>query len=168
MSFHSVLKRCHGRPVSALWDYPNSPAAKGMIAPMVAKIRKSLRPINPVVEFTAYTTPLGPAIHHRRCTELREAGIQVNEYDKRGADGKDPVDEAIIQKLEALGASSSKVFVVLISADGGYVDTIKKLRAAGHSVCLVLSPKIRYSEDLLLSTDFILFGEDFTLLPIRV
>lgn len=44
---------------------------------MVAKIRESLRPIGPVVEFTAYTSPLGPGSHHRYCAELRDAGIRV-------------------------------------------------------------------------------------------
>lgn len=78
------------------------------------------------------------------------------------------MDEAIIEKLKTLGASSSKVFVVLISCDGDYVDTIKKIRAAGHSVCLVLGPNVRCSWELLLFADAVLFGKDFTLLPTRV
>ncbi|KAG8924831.1 hypothetical protein FRC01_010995 [Tulasnella sp. 417] len=166
MSLQSVIKRFYGRPISVLWDHPNSPAAKGAVAPMAAKIRKSLRPIGPVADFIAYVPPLDQAGDLKSYKELLQAGIKVNECRER-RDGGDPVDDAIILKLDAIGSSSEKAFVALISGDGDFAKAIGRVHAAGHGVGLVLAPNIQCSYDLLLFADAVLLGKDFRLLPTR-
>ncbi|KAG8924076.1 hypothetical protein FRC01_011968 [Tulasnella sp. 417] len=80
MSLQSVIKRFYGRPISVLWDYPNSPAAKGAIAPMAAKIRRSLSQIGPVADFIAYIPPLDQGGDLKSYRELLQAGIKVFVY----------------------------------------------------------------------------------------